>query len=155
MGRQCASTRTTRRPYCLRSRTLVRERQFERALGDLDQALRLNPRDAKTHQSRAAVYAASGDQARAIEDYSAAIRFDPHYALAYQGRGDAYARTGRPELALQDYSEVIRLSRTTPMPTTAGGWSWREQAIRCAPSRTWTRQSPASRISPRLFASAA
>ncbi|HJT35199.1 MAG TPA: tetratricopeptide repeat protein [Pirellulales bacterium] len=49
-------------------------REFARAKVDLDDAIRLNPRDAAAYRGRAATWFASGDHDRAIADYTEAIR---------------------------------------------------------------------------------
>ena len=60
--------------------------QYDRAIQDYDQALRLNPSDADAYHNRGNAYANKGQYDRAIQDYDQAIRLNPNDALAYRNR---------------------------------------------------------------------
>jgi len=62
------------RLYIQRARVLKERRQYTNALGDLNQALRLNPQSAEAFEERADVYFASGDCVRAENDLRAACQ---------------------------------------------------------------------------------
>jgi tetratricopeptide (TPR) repeat protein len=53
--------------------------QYERAIADYDQAIKLEPRYAKAWNNRGVAYRNMGDVDRAIADYSEAIRLNPYY----------------------------------------------------------------------------
>jgi len=55
----------------------------DRAIADLNEAIRLKPQDHCAFYNRALVWSDEGDNARAIADYSAAIRLNPKYAVAF------------------------------------------------------------------------
>ena len=93
--------------YCNRGYGLTEQRNFERALADLDEALRLDPRYACALTNRGRVHALKGDLDRAIADYDVALRIDPAFALAYNNRGDAYFNKGDIDRALTDFSSAI------------------------------------------------
>src|SRR5690348_1662828 len=68
------------------------KQDYDRAIGDYDEAIRLNPSYARAYYNRGISYANKGLVDRAIEDYTHAIELSPRYAHAYGNRGLAYAR---------------------------------------------------------------
>ena len=63
--------------YKDRGGLLVRMRQFDRAIEDLDEAIRLDPKRAAAYQNRGAAWNGLGRYEQAIEDLSKAIELDP------------------------------------------------------------------------------
>ena len=106
-------------PYTYRDRgwAYYKLGQYERAIQDYDEAIRLNsaliPQDpytlTRSYSDRGLAYAALGQHERAIQDYDEVIRLDPQDAFSYNIRGDAYYKLGQNERAIQDYDEAIRL----------------------------------------------
>jgi len=82
---------------------------YERAIADLNEAIRLDPKSAVAYNNRGSAYAFQGDIDRAIADFSEAIRLDPKFAAAYNNRGFAYLNQGRTDRAIADFDEAIRL----------------------------------------------
>ncbi len=69
-------------------RGLLRKGEHERAIADLSEALRLDPKSANGYLARASAYQLKGDQQSALADYDEAIRIDRSVcACAYLGRG--------------------------------------------------------------------
>jgi len=83
---------------------------FDRAIADLSEAIRLDPKYAEAYYLRGVTYRNKGDLDRAIADYSEAIRLDPKLAGAYNNRGNAYKDKGDSDHAIADFSEAIRLA---------------------------------------------
>lgn len=83
---------------------------YERAIQDYDQAIRLNPRFAKAFCNRGTTYAGKSDYDHAIQDFDQAIRLDPSFALAFSSRGLAYDKKGDYDRAIQDFDQAIRLN---------------------------------------------
>jgi tetratricopeptide (TPR) repeat protein len=54
-----------------------RKREYDRAIRDYDQAIRLNPNDASVFISRGLAYRALGQQAQAAEDFATAGQLNP------------------------------------------------------------------------------
>jgi tetratricopeptide (TPR) repeat protein len=81
---------------------------YDRAIVDCDQAIRLDP-SPKKFNSRAAAYYFKHDYDHAIADYSEAIRLDPKFVDPIHNRGLAYAAKGDLDRAIADYNEAIRL----------------------------------------------
>ena len=86
------------------------EQDYESAIEDFNQAIRLNPNYSQAYNGRGLAYHNQGDYRRAIGDYNQAIRLNPEYAIAYTNRGFAYSGQGDYERAIGDYTEAIRLN---------------------------------------------
>ncbi|MGD0026121.1 MAG: tetratricopeptide repeat-containing serine protease family protein [Xanthobacteraceae bacterium] len=86
-----------------------RKGDYDRAIADCTEAIRLDPKYAHAYNNRGFAYHAKGDNDRAIADYNEAIRLDPKYALPYNNRGFAYLAKGDHDRAIADYNEAIRL----------------------------------------------
>jgi lipoprotein NlpI len=82
----------------------------DRAIADLNEAIRLNPGDAAAFSLRARVFSAAGGYDRAIADYSETIRLDPRSTLAYFARGLLYRFAGSAEKALADFDRASALA---------------------------------------------
>lgn len=91
---------------------LQAEHDFDRAIADYTDALRLNPEFAHALYNRGLAYQTKGDYDRAIADYTEAIRLDPRYFRAYKNRGLAYRAKGDASDANSDLNEASRLSPT-------------------------------------------
>ena len=82
---------------------------YDRAIADYDQAIRLEPDYASAFNNRGVAYRLKSDYDRAIRDYDQAIRLKPDYALAFNNRGYAYRQKGEYDHAIRDYDQAIRL----------------------------------------------
>lgn len=82
---------------------------YDRAIHDLDEAIRLNPANADPYYDRGLTYARKGDDDRAIRDYNESIRLDPKRASAYGARGNSYSNKRDHDRAIRDFDEAIRL----------------------------------------------
>ena len=81
----------------------------DRAIADLNEAIRLDPKLAMAFNNRGNAYNAKGDNDRAIADFNETIRLDPKLARAFQNRGSTYHDKGDNDRAIVDYNEAIRL----------------------------------------------
>jgi tetratricopeptide (TPR) repeat protein len=82
---------------------------FDRAIADLDQAIRLKPDYVHAYFNRGGVHQKMGDYDRAIDDYDQAIRLESDFAQGYVGRGTAHRKKGDYDRAIDDYDQAIRL----------------------------------------------
>ncbi len=85
------------------------KKDYDRAIADLNEAIRLQPEDADFYAYRAKVYEIKGDPDRAIADYDGAARFEPERPSIYIGRAGSYQAKGDSECAIADYGEAIRI----------------------------------------------
>ena len=83
---------------------------FDQAVRQLTEALRLDPKCSEAYQARGWVYAEQGELAQAVADYSEALRLQPQSAETWCNRGDAYAKLGEPARALADLQRAIELA---------------------------------------------
>ena len=83
---------------------------YDWAIHNLDQAIRLRPSEANFWVVRGDVYRDKGHPDRAIEDYDQAIRVNPSSAFAFNARGTVHGRMDRYDRAIQDYDQAIRLN---------------------------------------------
>jgi tetratricopeptide (TPR) repeat protein len=85
---------------------------FDRAIADYSEVIRLNPGDPRTaaaFNNRGNAYVAKKEFDRAIADFSEVIRFDPNNASAFVKRGLEYAKKIDFIRAIADFDEAIRL----------------------------------------------
>ena len=94
-----------------------KKREYDKAIGEFSQALRIDPGYAEAYRARAYVHHCAGRNIRAIDDYSQAIRREPGNARGYYFRGWAYAYSRKFDKAIDDYNRVIKLK-----PGHAGAW---------------------------------
>jgi len=113
----CETGKNLAAAYCFRGHGLTEKREFDAALSDLNESIRLDPTSACALTNRGRVYAFKRDLDRAIADYDEAIRIDPAFVLAYINRGNAYRDSEQLDRAAADYGEVIKLA-----PADARGW---------------------------------
>jgi tetratricopeptide (TPR) repeat protein len=83
---------------------------YDQALKDLDDAIRLDPEYVPAFKYRGAVYLKRKEFGRAVDDYRKAIRLEPNNAEHFYNRGAAYSGIGEYDLAISDYTEAIRLN---------------------------------------------
>jgi TPR repeat/Tetratricopeptide repeat len=104
-----------------------RKRDFDKAIADYSEAIRLNPTYAIAYNNRGHAWYAKNDFGKAIADYSEAIRLNPTYALAYWNRGIAWQGKNDFDKAIADYSEAIRLNPRNTMAFSYRGNAWFEK----------------------------
>ncbi len=96
--------------YNNRGNALYAEADYDHAIADYDEAIKLDHNLATAYYNRGNVYYDKGDLTRAIADYNEAIRIDPNYEYAYVDRGNAYDDNGDHARALADYNFAARLN---------------------------------------------
>ena len=89
--------------------------EYQRAIQDYDEALRIDPDSALAFNNRASAFQHMGNYDRAIQDYNHAIRLDPSSALAYNNRGRTQHLQGEYVLALKHYGEALDLDPDYPL----------------------------------------
>ena len=100
---------------------------YQGAIKDFDEAIRLEPQNAVAYFNRGTAYLHQGIEDLAskkfehaieafievVADYDEAIRLDPEYADAYGSRGVAFVYLEKYERAIEDYTEAIRIEPQT------------------------------------------
>lgn len=95
--------------YVRRGYAFGKKSEHDRAILDLSEAIRLQPRNASAYRERGIVYRNKGDLDRSIADLTEAIRINPRFAVAYNSRGLTYRAKRDLDSALADFSEAIRI----------------------------------------------
>jgi tetratricopeptide (TPR) repeat protein len=104
---------------------LLLQQNFDRAIVEFNEALRIDGAFVKSFNSRGNAWRGKGDLDNAIVDYNEAIRLDPSFAFPYNGRASAYLNKGEIDRAIDDYSQVIRLDATLAAPYSNRALAWR------------------------------
>jgi len=99
--------------YCLRGTARFYVGDYEGAVADCSEAIRLNPEELAPYYNRARSYAAMGDYERALQDYTQIIALSDRPANAYLQRGMIYEYLGRSDQALQDYNKADQLYKAS------------------------------------------
>jgi tetratricopeptide (TPR) repeat protein len=84
-------------------------RNWDSAIWEYTQAIRLEPKHPAAYVGRGDAYEAKGEHEKAIADYTEAIRLKPNYAMAYNNRGIAYQNRGDTKKAQADFDQAKRL----------------------------------------------
>jgi tetratricopeptide (TPR) repeat protein len=91
-------------------------RQFDRAIEDLDEAIRLDPKRASAYQNRGAAFNGLGRHEQAVDDLSKAIELDPDNAGSFTNRGLALFALGRFDQSIGDLNTAVQLAPRTAIP---------------------------------------
>jgi tetratricopeptide (TPR) repeat protein len=84
--------------------------QWDRAIADFSEAIRLNPDFDAAFNNRGNAYYGKGQFDRAIKDYDEAIRLKPDLAEAFSNRGNVFRKKGKFDRAIKDYNKAIHLN---------------------------------------------
>jgi carboxyl-terminal processing protease len=96
-------------PFNNRCAAFLAVGEYDKAVADCDQAIKLSPKYALSYLNRGNAFFAKQDYNHAIADYDQAIRIEPGYAFAFRNRGLAYSQKGDYDHAIADYKEAVRL----------------------------------------------
>src|SRR6516162_9965070 len=83
--------------------------EYDRAIQDYDQSIKLNPDYYRAFNNRGVAYQKKGEYQRAILDYDEAIRLKPTLEAVWNGRCWSRAIVGELQAALADCNEALRL----------------------------------------------
>jgi tetratricopeptide (TPR) repeat protein len=83
--------------------------EYDHAIQDYDESIRLNPNFARALNNRGVAYLKTGDYERAIQDFDGAIKIDPSYADAFANRAESNQKKGDYPSALKDFDAAIQL----------------------------------------------
>jgi tetratricopeptide (TPR) repeat protein len=83
---------------------------YDRALHDFGEAIRIDATFAKAFANRGAVHGAKQDFDRAIDDFTRALKLEPRSAHAFADRAGMHRLNGQHDEAIRDYTEAIRIN---------------------------------------------
>ncbi len=126
----------------------MERKEYDKAIDDCTEAIRLDPTDAFAHYCRGRALQEKKEFGRTIADYTEAIRLDPTDAVPYNSRANVWAtcperkyRDGKKAVEsatraceLSKWSDPIYLSTLAEASAEAGDFKkaveWQEKAIR-------------------------
>ena len=89
--------------------------QYDNAISDYNEAIKLNPRDALAYGIRGIAYQKKDQFKKAISDYNKAIKLNPRDAKAYNNRAVAYFFKREYDKAWDDVYKVQNLGVQIPL----------------------------------------
>jgi len=96
--------------YAARAAACIELGDYDQAIADFTEAIKMAPHVAKYFLGRGTAYAKRGEHLLAIADYDEAVRLKADYSGAYVNRGESYSRLGRYDRAVADFSMAIKLN---------------------------------------------
>ncbi|MEY9459107.1 tetratricopeptide (TPR) repeat protein [Bradyrhizobium ottawaense] len=102
--------------YNLRGSAYYDKGDYDIAIADFDDALKLGPPSGIIFHNRGNAWRGKHDYAKAIADYDMSIKADPKSAFSFQNRGISKQALGDLDDALADINQAIRLDPSLPQP---------------------------------------
>ncbi len=87
-----------------------RRGDYQQAITNFDEAIRLGPEDAQAYNIRGNAWDEMGVFERALADYDEAIRIDPNSPAVFHDRAILWQRKGDLDKALVDFDRAIRFT---------------------------------------------
>jgi lipoprotein NlpI len=110
LGQEGTVSPATAQDYLKRGERRAGRHNFDGAIGDYNQALRLKSGYAEAYNDRGHAYYWKGEYLKAIADFSRAIELRPAYPNAFNNRGAAYMASGGSRArAVADFDQALRL----------------------------------------------
>jgi tetratricopeptide (TPR) repeat protein len=95
--------------YQQRAYAAANNQQFQDAINDYSEAIKLKPEDARIYEQRAAVEMKSNNTEKALADYSEAIKLKPNEVRYYLYRSYIYETKGDMENSMADTEKILKL----------------------------------------------
>ena len=105
----CVSIRKDEALYYNRGNAHYCKAEYDRAVADYSEAVRLDPRNAWAFGNRGKAHALRGEHGRAVADFGRVLHLDPANVKAIWDRALSYVELGQYDKALADYDAAIRL----------------------------------------------
>jgi tetratricopeptide (TPR) repeat protein len=110
--------------YVNRGMAWVAGEDFDRAIADFSEAIRLDPKIAHYYYRRGRAWHDKDEFDRAIVDCDEAIQFEPKDDRFYHSRGDAWSGKKDFDRSIADYTEAIRLDPKFALYYFSRGVDW-------------------------------
>jgi tetratricopeptide (TPR) repeat protein len=102
------ATRVEALQHRSRGKTWHDQKEYDKAIADYGEAVRLDPKYAAAYLGRGVSWLAKKEYDKAMADYDEAIRLDPNYAVALNNKAWIYATC--PVARLRNGNEAIKLA---------------------------------------------
>jgi len=96
--------------YQQRAYSYANDQRFQDALNDLNEAIKINPRDAHAYEQRAAIEIKINDYDKALADYGEAIKANPDEIKYHLYRGYIYELRGDLQNAMADTEAALKIN---------------------------------------------
>lgn len=96
--------------YINRGVAYFKQRNYETAIADYTQAIKLDPNNEVAYNNRGNALLLQRNYDAALVDYNEAIKLNRKYGYAYNNRGRAYQGKRKYEAAIADYTRAISLN---------------------------------------------
>lgn len=98
------------------------QKQYDKALGEFDAALKISPKFTQATKNKADAYALKGDVKAAVEAYEATIRTNPKYLEAYVRLGLLYHQNNDRGKAIETFRRAIAVDPSYPLAYNDLAW---------------------------------
>jgi tetratricopeptide (TPR) repeat protein len=102
------------------------DQEYDKAISDYNEALKLDARFAQAYVSRARAWVQKHYRERELADIDAAISIEPRNATYRVARAESWSARGLNGPAMADYAEAIRLDPENPAIWVSRGNEWRK-----------------------------
>jgi len=123
-GTQNSNSTLTAQDFFNSGNAYLDEGDYDRAITDYTQAIKLNNNFADAYYNRGNAYFYKDDYDRAIADYTQVIRLNPNDADAYDNRGNAYCKKGDYDRAIADCTQAIKLNPNSDLAYSNRGYAY-------------------------------
>jgi Flp pilus assembly protein TadD len=93
---------------------LIQTGRVSEAIEQYEQALKINPDDAKAHYNLGTAFGRTGRVSEAIEQLQRAVKIKPDYAKAHMNLGNALMLTGRVPEAIEQFEQALKFKPDDP-----------------------------------------
>jgi tetratricopeptide (TPR) repeat protein len=134
--------------YQQRGYAAATNQQFQDAISDYGEAIKLKPEDARIYEQRAAVEMKLNDTDKALADYSEAIKLKPDEVRYYLYRSYIYELKGDIKNSMADTEKVLKLDPKNQDALSRKKRLETLQSLRATPPPPPPKTSPAATRTP-------
>ena len=101
--------------------------EYDKAIADYNQAIRLKPNNADPYYFRGVVWEKKGEYDNAIADHNRAILLNPNFTQAYNNRGAVWQKKAEYDKAIADCNQALALNPAFATALNNRGAAWYEK----------------------------
>jgi tetratricopeptide (TPR) repeat protein len=106
----CNSKTPTEKELLDSGNSNIENHNYAKAISDLQQCVRINPKNTEAFNRLGIAYDYAGDYDSAMDCYQRAVNIDPDYAQAWVNLGNSYSNKGSYDDAIDCYKKAVELS---------------------------------------------